>query len=351
VTADELRAIFDAPSPLTIGLEEEVMFVDPETFDLVPIAAEILDGSSGLKLELPASQAEIVTTPVATVGAAIGQLASGRRRLVELTGARVRVIAAGVHPHAMPLGVLNEGGRYDAIFDEYRDVARCQLVCALQVHVAVGTAEATLAVYNALRGRLPELAALAANAPFFAGRDTGYASVRPLINTLLPRQGIPPSIASWVEFAQMLEWAGEPKTWWFELRPHVRYGTLELRVCDTQTTVGAAAGIAAYVHSLVAWLAERHEELGVPERWRIEHNRFAAARHGLEATFNDLDTGERRPVRDVLREQLVLLAPVAERLGCAEELAGLSLERNGAIRLREVGLEASAGWLVDRFLS
>jgi gamma-glutamyl:cysteine ligase YbdK (ATP-grasp superfamily) len=174
-----------------------------------------------------------VTTPVATVGAAIGQLASGRQRLVELAGARARVIAAGVHPHALPLGVLNEGGRYDAIFDEYRDVARCQLVCALQVHVAVGTADATLAVYNALRGRLPELAALAANAPFFAGRDTGYASVRPLINTLLPRQGIPPAIASWAEFARMLEWAGESMTWWFELRPHVRYGTLELR-CATR---------------------------------------------------------------------------------------------------------------------
>src|ERR1700712_3012041 len=80
----ELRAIFDAPSPLTIGLEEEVMFVDPDTLDLAPIAAEPLDGEEGLKLEMPPSQAEIVTTPVTSVGAAIEQLASGRRRLVEL---------------------------------------------------------------------------------------------------------------------------------------------------------------------------------------------------------------------------------------------------------------------------
>jgi carboxylate-amine ligase len=350
VTADELRAVFDAPSPLTIGLEEEVMLVDRGTLELAPVAAELLKGERGLKLELPASQVEIVTTPTSSVGPAIDQLRAGRRRLVEVAGTRARVIAAGVHPQAKPLGVLNEGKRYDAIFDEYRDVARTQLVCALQVHVAVGSAAATLAVYNALRGYLPELAALAANAPFFAGRDTGYASVRPLIGALLPRQGVPPAISSWEEFARMLEWAGDTKTWWFEVRPHVTYGTLELRVCDTQSTVDEASAIAAFVHSLVAWLAGRHEELGVPERWKIEHNRFAAARYGLDATFADLDTGDCRPVRDILAERLDTLAPVARRLGCAKEFAGLTLERNGAIRLREAGLAGAVGWLADRFL-
>src|SRR4051794_27330694 len=144
----ELRAIFDAPERLTIGLEEEVMFVDPDTLDLAPVAAEFLGRDDGLKLELPASQAEIVTTPVTSVGAAIEQLANGRRRIAELAGDRARVIAAGAHPHAAPLGVLNEGERYDAILDQYRDVASTQLVCALQVHVAVGSADATLAVYN-----------------------------------------------------------------------------------------------------------------------------------------------------------------------------------------------------------
>ncbi len=352
LTEAELRAVFDDPEPLTIGLEEEVMLVDPVTLDLAPVAARLLDaGGDQLKLELPASQAEIVTAPASTVGAAVEELAAGRRRLAELVGERARVIAAPVHPFASPLGVLNEGERYDAILDEYQDVARAQLVCALQVHVAVGSADATLAVYNALRGHLPELAALAANGPFYAGRDTGYASVRPLIGTLLPRQGVPPAIASWAEYAEMLRWTGDPKTWWFELRPHVEYGTLELRVCDTQTTVGEAAAIAAYVHALVAWLAESPAATSTPDRWRIEHNRFAAARHGLDASFTDLETGERRPVRDILRERVATLAPVAERLGCAAELAGLSLERNGAAQQRGIGLAAVTGWLADRFLS
>jgi carboxylate-amine ligase len=225
-----------------------------------------------------------------------------------------------------------------------------QLVCALQVHVAVGSAEATLAVHNALRSHLPELAALAANAPFYAGRDSGYASVRPLIGTLLPRQGVPPAIPSWEAFEEMLHWAGDPKTWWFEVRPHLRFGTLELRVCDAQTTLAEGAGILAYVHALVVWLAERGGG-PVHDTWRIAENRFWAARYGLDAELADLDTGERRPVREVLAERLETLRPVAERLGCADELAGLSLQENGAIRQRAVGAEGVTRWLADRFLA
>jgi glutamate---cysteine ligase / carboxylate-amine ligase len=352
VTEDELRAVFDAPEPLTIGIEEEVMLIDPVTLDLAPVAAELLgDGDEALKLELPASQAEIVTAPARSVGEAIAQLTAGRRRLARIAGSRARVIAAGVHPHAAPLGALNEGERYDAIDDEYKSVARAQLVCALQIHVAIGSADATLRAHDALRSHLPELAALAANAPFFAGRDTGYASVRPLIGGLLPRQGVPPAIGSWAAFAEMLAWAGDPKTWWFEVRPHPVYGTLELRVCDTQTTTAEAAALAAYVHALVAWLVQRGEDAPVDARWRIEHNRFAAARHGLDAVFADLVTGARRPVRDILRERLVALTPIAEQLGCADELASLSLDSNGAINQRAAGVAAAPAWLAERFLA
>jgi carboxylate-amine ligase len=344
LTADELRAAFDAPQPLTIGLEEEVMLVDPATFALAENAAELAD--EGLKLELPASQLEVATEPAARVADAIAQLRAGRERLA----ARATAIAAGVHPLAAPLGALNAGARYDAILARYGDVARAQLVCALQVHVAVGSADATLAVHNALRSHLPELAALAANAPFLAGRDTGYASVRPLIGALLPRQGVPPAIPSWDAFAEMLRWAGDPRTWWFEARPHVGFGTLELRVCDAQTTLAEAAGVAAYVHALVAWLAERG---GGPahDTWRIAENRFLAARHGLDAELADLDTGVRRPVREILADRVRTLMPVAERLGCAGELAALDLEANGAIRQRAAGVEHVSRWLADQFLA
>ena len=105
-------------------------------------------------------------------------------------------------------------------------------------------------------------------------------------------------IPSWAAFADMLRWAGDPKTWWFEVRPHLTFGTLELRVCDSQTTLAEAASVAAFAHALVAWLADQWQELAAPESWRIEMNRFAAARSGLDAVFADLETGEQRPVRD-----------------------------------------------------
>jgi glutamate---cysteine ligase / carboxylate-amine ligase len=358
VSADALRVLFDAPKPLTIGLEEEVMLLDPVTLDLAPLAPRIV--GSGLKLELPASQLEIATEPAASVAEAVAELAAGRRRLVSLAGSSARPAAAGVHPFSAPLGSLNAGERYDAILADYGDVARSQLVCALQVHVAVGGADATLAVHNALRGHLPELAALAANAPFHAGRDTGFASVRPLISGLLPRQGVPPAIPSWEAFAETLRWGrasgavDEPRRWWWELRPHLTFGTLEVRVCDTQTTVGEAAAVAAFAYSLVGWLLERFsagESLEAPETWRIAENRFAACRWGVEGRFADLVTGEQRPVRDVLRARLAELAPVAARLGCDLEGTYALVERNGALRQREVGLAGVTGWLADQFLA
>ncbi len=344
MTADELRSVFDAPDALTVGLEEEVMLLDPETLDLTGVAAQILRGSGRIKLELPAAQLEVATAPASSVADAIAELATGRRELAEMADGVAWPAAAGVHPFAAPIGALNAGERYDAILAQYGDVARSQQVCALQVHVALGSADATLAVYNALRGHLPELAALAANAPFHAGRDTGLASVRPLIGGLLPRQGVPPVIPSWEAFAEMLGWLDDPRQWWWELRPHPAFGTLELRVCDTQTTVAEAEAVASFAYALVRWLAERFEageELGAPETWRIAENRWVACRSGVEGEFADLATGERRPVRDVLRERM-------DQVSC--DVSAL-VERNGAIRQREVGLERVTRWLADRFLS
>jgi carboxylate-amine ligase len=364
VTADEIRAVLDAVEPLTVGLEEEAFLLDPETLGLAPVGAQVLARSDDprLKLELPAAQLEVVTPPARDVPAAIADLAAGRQALAAAAEGLARPAGGGVHPFAAPLGELNAGERYDEILADYGDVARAQLVCSLQVHVAVGGAERTLAVYNALRGHLPELTALAANAPFHAGRDTGFATVRPLIGGLLPRQGVPPAIPDCDALAAALRWGAasgavpEPRRWWYELRPHLAFGTLELRAADTPATVTDAAAIAAFVHALVGWLVERHdagEPLGCPPDLRIEHNRFAACRRGMDAELADLSTGERAPARDVLRRRLEQLAPVAERLGCAIALDGADalVERNGADRLRAAGdAHHAAQELADAYL-
>ncbi|HEU0024239.1 MAG TPA: glutamate-cysteine ligase family protein, partial [Thermoleophilaceae bacterium] len=220
-------------------------------------------------------------------------------------------------------------------------------------------------VYNALREHLPEVAALAANAPFHAGVDTGLASIRPKISEGLPRQGVPPPLASWEEFADELRWGAtagalpEAALWWWELRPHPLHGTLELRVPDAQTTVAEAGALAAVAHSLVALLAERHDAGGLPGQvptWRIEENRWSACRYGVEGALADLRTGERRPTRERLHDLVTELDPVATRLGAAAELgeARSLIERNGALRQRAVaaadgGAAVLGPWLADRF--
>lgn len=357
-----LRAAFDQAEPLTVGVEEELMLLDPATLDLAPVAPQLLErlgGDARFTLELPAAQIEIVLPPARSVGDLAPQLAAARRDLAAAGEGLALAAGAGLHPFAPVEGVLNEGERYEQIAREYGAVARRQLVFAFQVHVAVGGAERTLAVYNALRSQLPELAALAANAPFYGGRDTGFASFRPMIAAMLPRQGMPPPIASWEEWVEDLGWGARtgrvpsPSQWWFELRPHPAFGTLELRVPDTQATVADAMAIAAVAHALVARLIE-HPRDGVPS-WRIEENRWVAARHGLGGEFAELITGERLPVRDRLRFLLDELEPCAEALGAGEHLAhAWSLAAaNGADRVRGAAAgdpHRAAGWLAERFL-
>jgi glutamate---cysteine ligase / carboxylate-amine ligase len=367
-TGAELRAAFEAPAPLTVGIEEELMLLDPETLDLAPRARELIDRTAGdgrFKLELPASQVEILTAPHRCVPDAVAELAAGRADLARAAAGLARPAAAAVHPFSPAEGELNPDDRYIRTIEEFGPVARRQLVCAFQVHVAVGGADRTLAVYNALRSFLPELAALAANGPFHEGRDTQLASVRPKISEGLPRQGVPPPLRSWDDFADDLRWGARsgsvhsPTVWWWELRAHPLFGTLEIRVPDAQTTLDEAAAVAAFAHALVGLLTERFdagETLACDPTWRIAENRWSACSRGVEGTLADLAGGEPRLTRERLTELLSELEPVAGRLGCSRQLAGCAalVERNGAMRQREVaerdGVRGLAAWLADRFL-
>jgi carboxylate-amine ligase len=354
---------------MTVGLEEELMVLDAETLDLGPRAPGLLAAAGEdprFKSELPAAQIEIAVPPAADVAAAATALRAARADLSAHAAALgTRIAAAGAHPFAATEGPVHPLPRYRALEEEYGAVIRHQLLFGLHVHVAVRPADRALAVYNAMRSYLPLLAALGANAPFYAGRDTGLASVRPKIADILPRQGVPPEIPSWDALAGYLRWGREagavpsPAQWWFELRLHVGWGTVEVRVPDAQTTVADAAAIGAVVHALVARLAERHaagEALPVHDTWRIAENRWSACRRGVEAMLADLDSGVTAPARERLHALLEDIAPCAESLGAAAHLehARALVEANGALRQRAVaaeqGLDGLARWLADRHL-
>jgi carboxylate-amine ligase len=367
-TAAELRARFDAAPPYTVGIEDEVLVLDPDTLELAPRANEVLEAAgedSRFKLELPASQLEILTPPAATVPEAANALVEARRDLAERAAGVARFAGAGFHPTSPGIGELNQTPRYRWTAREYGKIAARQLVCALQVHVAVPGADRALAVYNEARAYLPLLAALAANAPFYEGRDTGLASVRAKVGELLPRQGIPPALDSWEDYVEALAWGArsgmfpDPGGWWYELRPHPRFGTLEFRVPDGQATVADAGAIATVAQALLAWLAERHDQGDRPEpapTWRIEQNRWSACRYGVEGKMADLGSGSARPTRAVLYELLDTLEPVAARLeakACLPRAREL-VELNGALAQRREAERAGArslpGWLASQFV-
>ena len=338
------RGAFVHPSPPTVGIEEELMVLDPVTLDLTPRAPGLVaraGGDPGIATELPAAQVELRSRPRRTVAEAAADLARGRADLVRLGAGEVRLAGAGAHPFAAAEGEVTPGPRYLGTLREFGAIARRQLVFGLHVHVAVRPGDRALAVHDALRSHLPELAGL------------------------LPRQGVPPPARSWEALEAALRWGAaagavaDPASWWWELRLNARTGTVEVRVPDAQASVADAAAVAAVVHALTATLAARHEAgeaLPVAETWRIAENRWWACRDGVGAHLADLETGRREPARERLHRLIDALAPAARELGCAEELEAARglVERDLPGRWRAVaadrGSRGLVGWLADRFL-
>jgi glutamate---cysteine ligase / carboxylate-amine ligase len=363
LTAEACATAFAASGTLTIGIEEELILVDPET--LLPaaeaervLAAVARDGR--FRPELKRSQVEIVTPACATVAEACSELGDARRVLVRALGGSLRLASAGTHPLASGFEEVTAGERYRSLVDEYQWVARGSLACGLHVHVAPGGAGRALPVFNAVRRHLPELAALSTNSPFFAGEDTGLASVRQLGETF-PRTGVPPAFGSWQELARYLEWGRRSGLFpdgthiWWDLRPHVGHGTIELRVPDAQTRVADTAALAAVFVCLVAELGERHdagERLPEDPPHLVAENGWRALRYGVRGWLVDLDTGEVEPTAARIRRLLERLEPVAERLACADELchAATLLLGTGADRQRYVAERESLERVVRRIV-
>lgn len=363
LTLADCRRAFDDVAPGTLGVEEELLLVSPRTLDLEPANRTLLEALAGdgrFHPELRASQLEIVT-PVCASAAEVGSvLADARATLVAAAAGGTRILAAGTHPFASDWGEISDDDRYRLIEDEYLWAARRSLTCGLHVHVAVGGADRSLAVFNALRSYLPEIVAVAANAPFHAGEDTGLCTVRPKLMGSLPRTGVPPAFRDWEEFVSLVDWGrvgglfpGATFLWW-DLRPHPLHGTIELRAADSQTQVDDAAALAAFVHSLAISLGDRHssgERLPAHPVERIAENMWRAVRYGVSGTLVDLETGEREATRARIARLVDSLEQTAARLGCPDELARIRslIAGNGADRQRYVaareGLVGLTSWL------
>lgn len=356
-------------APFTLGVEEELQLVSSDSFDLTSRYAEVFGEAarhdSRIREELLQSTVEVATEPCATVPEAIAEAAELRRNAQAHAEAEgVRILSAGTHPFARyEHQDVTEKTRYVELMDELQWAAERQLIFGLHVHVGLDTSSQAIAVANGLRTWLPELLALSANSPFWHGRDSGLSSTRSKIFDAMPRSGLPPSFASFEEFELLVErgvrtgsFADYTFIWW-DLRPHPRLGTIEVRVCDAQTRLENVAVLVALVQSLAATLAERFDRDGALQTQPvtlIAENKWRAVRYGLDADLVDLVRDEQRPARDALRELAELAQPAATRLGCAEELALLELvltRGDGAGEQRNAAAEADGSLLgVARWL-
>jgi glutamate---cysteine ligase / carboxylate-amine ligase len=358
---------FGRSRPFTIGVEEEFQLLSPESYELVSRFDEVAEaaGDERIKPELLQSVLEAATGVARTVEEALDEVRLLRARLRDAAQERGTLIAsAGTHPFSRyeHQDVTGES-RYESLMEEMQWAAERQVIFGLHVHVGVASGDQAISVANALRTWLPELLSLSANSPFWHGRDTGLASTRTKVFDTFPRTGLPPAFASFEEFELLVERGVKTRSFadytyiWWDLRPHPRLGTIEIRVCDAQTRVESLAAIVALVQSLVATLAERHEREGalpIQPVTLVAENKWRAARYGLDAELIWLERDEERPAREALRHLVELAEPAARRLGCAPQLAAVEevLARgSGADEQRRVQAETESLLSVAEFLA
>ena len=319
----------------TAGIEEEVVLLSPESWMPESRCEDVLGAlpaefAECARAETHGSALELATAPSRTIAEAASELAALRAALDStLDGLRLRAAASGTHPTARWEDVdVSPGARYQFVHASMRELARREPTFGLHVHVAVPDAESALRALNAMRGHLPVLLALSANSPFWQGRDSGLASARTPAFQAFPRTGPPrwfPDYAAYVEAIDVLvrcDAIPEPTFLWWDARLQPRFGTVEVRIMDSQTRVEDTAAIAALVQCLVRLEAQR--EPGVVADEVLSENRFLAARDGMEARLVEPAAWCRRPVRDRLAELVDACAPVARELGCAAELADVA---------------------------
>ena len=334
---------FGGTADFALGIEEELLLVDPVTKALEHSAVDVLARLSLSPAEgaaYPETYSAIVelASPVcADVPDAVGCLAASRERL---RAADATTIGAGLHPGgAFGDAAHYPSERYRLIAEEMRGLLARTPTCALHVHVGMPDGEAAIRACNGLRSHLPLLQALAANSPFWHGRDSGLASARAQVFRAFPTSEIPAAFASFDEYAERVETlaaaGGLPdySFLWWDVRPHPVLGTVEVRAMDSQSSLGNVAGLAALVHGLAHHATESRGPW--EDREVLMESSFRAARDGLDATLWYEDA--LRPVAEIARDAIQLARPYVRGLGsegALEEVERMLVDGNGAIRQR-----------------
>ena len=288
----------------TLGVEEEYLLVDRATRDLVAAPPDglmaALSDAVGAQVspEFLQSQVEIGTGVCADAGGVRAELKRLRGAVAEVAGEfGFGLIAASTHPFARWTEQHHTArARYEQIARDLAGTVRRLLICGMHIHCGIEDDDLRIDLMNQVTYFLPHMLALSASSPYWQGEDTGMASYRLTVFDALPRTGIPDVFESWPEYQRVVDRLIEvgaiedaSKIWW-DIRPSVRWPTVEARVCDVCTRMEDAVSLAALFQCLLSMLfrlRERNQRWRVYPRILIEENRWRAQRYGATRDLAD----------------------------------------------------------------
>ena len=362
-----MRIDFASSPTSSVGVEMELELIDRDTRQLRSGASEILaelgqghpdGGHPKAKHELLESCIEIITGVCSTVGEARNDLAG---TLAEVTAAAstrgLDVMCSGTHPFSdWSEQDISPIPRYARLIEDHQWLARRLEIFGIHVHVGVRSPDKVMPILNALTSYVPHFLGMSASSPYWLGSDTGLASSRSKIFECLATAGLPYQLEDWAKFEELMETLISAHTiesirdvWW-DIRPHPNFGTVEIRICDGIPTLREVATIAAISQCLVTrfdTLLDRGYKLPMPKSWVVRENKWRAARYGVNTDIIIDDTGALQPLREAVRDLVDELEPVADKLGCAEELKYANEMVNRPSYLRQRQVVANGGSLVD----
>ncbi len=346
---------FGASPPLSLGVEEELLLVDPQR-ELAAASEAVLDAIASpfaerISSEIFSEQIELKTGVCDGPEEALRDLRELRHAVEE---AGFGLLGAGLHPSAEAGEArLVAAPRYEVVRKDFGNLLRTP-PCGLHVHVGIPDPDAAVRLANAFRLYLPVLQVLSANSPFQEGVDSGHASARTSVVRSYPRFQVPRQFRDYEDFCrvadQLIAAAGvDDYTYiWWDVRPHPQLGTVEIRAIDVQTSAIASSAIAALVQAIAAKELDQPSHPGL-SREALEESYFQAASHGFDAEIV-FDDEAPRPAREVAAEVLELARPYARELGTdatLEEVERILREGNGADEQRRVHREEGMKGLLD----
>ena len=321
---------------MTLGVEEEYQIIDPESRELTSYISEFLEKGKRVfrdqvKPEFLQSQVEMgteVCRDIKEVRREVTRLRSMVCEIAEKSGHRI--VAAGTHPFSRwQEQEVTEKDRYKSLVADLQYVARRLLIFGMHIHVGIPDRELRIDTMNQISYFMPHILALSSSSPFWMGDNTGLKSYRSIVFSELPRTGIPDRFNSADEYDHFVRTMirtgcmDEPTKIWWDVRPHPRFPTIELRICDCITRIDEVVAIVALVRAVVAKLITLRRE---NQSWRyyrrdlVAENKWRAIKDGLDGKLVDFGKEEEAPVRDLIGELLEILDDVVDPLGVREEI-------------------------------